>query len=41
LAELNEASACGLGMQKSNDFAVSSWFGVPVNQRDAGRVEAV
>ncbi len=41
MAELNEAPACGLGVQKSNDFAVGARLRVPVNQRDAGRVEAV
>ena len=41
MAELNEAPACGLGVQKSNDFAVGTRLGVPVDQRDAGRVEAV
>jgi hypothetical protein len=41
LAKLNHAPACGLGVQKSNDFAVGTRLRVPVNQRDAGRVEAV
>ena len=41
MAELNQAAACGLGVQKSNDFIVGTRLGVPVNQRDAGRVKAV